>query len=118
MFGKNSDSLVASPNHSQSNEDVRISGTITVSEPLVTAGQLDGDIDADTLRTASSAIIAGEWAAQSVTIDGRFLGSIVADKVYSSATAYFDGQLHCQEVADDNGAYVNAKFTKELVTNG
>ena len=118
MFGKNNVSLVVAPNHSQSNEDVRIRGTITVSKPLVMVGQLDGDIDADTLRIASSAIIAGEVAAQSVTIDGRFLGAIVADKVYLSATTYFDGQLHCQDVSVDNGAYVNAKFTKELVTNG
>ena len=53
MFGKNSVSPVAPPNHSQINEDVRIRGTITVSEPLVMAGQLDGDINADTLHITS-----------------------------------------------------------------
>ena len=118
MFGKNSVSPVAPRNHSQINEDVRIRGTITVSEPLVMAGQLDGDINADTLHIASTAIITGEVTAESVTIDGRVLGSIVADKVFLSATAHFEGQLHCQDVAVDNGAYVNAKFTKEPVTNG
>ena len=111
MFGKNSDSPVAPPNHSQINEDVRIRGTITVSEPLVVAGQLDGEINADTLHIASTAIITGEVAAKSVTIDGRVLGSIVADKVFLSATAHFEGQLHCKGVAIDNGAYVDAKFT-------
>ena len=118
MFEKNSASPVAPPNHSQINEDVRISGTITVSEPLVMEGQLDGDIKADTLHIASTAIITGEVAAKSVTIDGRVLGSIVADKVFLSATAHFEGQLHCQDVAVDDGAHVNAKFTKEQVTNG
>ena len=118
MFGKNSDSPVAPPNHSQINEDVRIRGTITVSEPLVVAGQLDGEINADTLHVASTAIITGEITAQSLTIDGRVLGSIVADKVFLSATAHFEGQLYCQDVAVDDGAYVNAKFTKEPVTNG
>ena len=82
------------------------------------AGQLDGDINADTLHIASTAIITGDVTAQSVTIDGRVLGSIVADKVFLSATAHFEGQLHCQDVAVDNGAYVDAKFTKEPVTNG
>ena len=82
MFGKNRDSPVAPQNPSQINENVRIRGTITVSEPLVMAGQLDGDINADTLHVASTAIITGEITAQSVTIDGRFLGSIVADKVF------------------------------------
>ncbi len=51
-------------------------------------------------------------------IDGRVLMSIVADKLYLSITADFEGQSHCSDVAIDNGAYVDAKFTKELVTNG
>ena len=118
MFGKNIISPVTPQNPSQINKDVRIRGTVTVSEPLVMAGQLGGDINADTLHIASTAIITGEITAQSVKIDGRVLGSIIADKVYLSATAYFDGHLHCQDVAVDDGAYVNAKFTKESVTNG
>ena len=118
MFGKNSVSPVVPPNHSQINEDVRIRGTITVSEPLVVAGQLDGDIYANTLHITSAAIITGEVTAQSVTIDGRVLGSIIADRVYLSATAHFEGQLRCQNVAVDNGAYVDAKFTKEPAIDG
>ena len=82
MFGKNRDSPVAPQNPSKINEDVRIRGTITVSEPLVMAGQLDGDVNADTLYVASTAIITGEITAQSLTIDGRVLGSIVADNVF------------------------------------
>ena len=82
MFGKNRDSPVAPQNLSQINEDVRIRGTITVSEPLVMAGQLDGDVNADRLHVASTAIITGEITAQSLTIDGRVLGSIVADKFF------------------------------------
>ena len=118
MFGKNRDSPVASQNPSQINEDVRIRGTITVSEPLVMAGQLDGDINADTLHVVSTAIITGEITAQSVSIDGRVLGSIVADKVFLSATAHFEGQLRFRDVAVDDGAHVNAKFNKEPMTNG
>ena len=57
MSGKNKVSTVASQNPSQINEDVRIRGTITVPEPLVMAGQLDGDVNADTLYVASMAII-------------------------------------------------------------
>ena len=63
MFGKNKVSLVAPRNPSQINEDVRIRGTITVSEPLVIAGQLDGDVNADTLFLASTAIMTGEITA-------------------------------------------------------
>jgi cytoskeletal protein CcmA (bactofilin family) len=118
MFGKNSACPAAPLNHSHINEDLRISGTVTVSEPLVMAGQLDGDIKADTLIIASTAIITGEVAAKSLTIDGRVLGSIVADEVFLSATAYFEGEIKCQDVSVADGAHVNAKFTKEPVTNG
>ena len=82
MFGKTRVSPVAPQSPSQINEDVRITGTVTVSEPLVMAGQLDGDINADTLHFTSTAIITGEITAQSVTIDGRVLRGIVADKVF------------------------------------
>ena len=57
------------------------------------AGQLDGDVNADKLKFASTAIITGEIAAQSVAIDCRVLGAIVADKAFLSATAHFKGQL-------------------------
>ncbi|MGB1864468.1 MAG: hypothetical protein ACPHOL_09185 [Candidatus Puniceispirillum sp.] len=50
-------------NPSQINEDVRIRGTITVSEPLVTARQVDGVVNADTLHFISMAIITGEITA-------------------------------------------------------
>ena len=90
MFGKNRVSSVVPQNPSQINEDVRIRGTITVSEPLVMAGQLDGDINADTLHVVSTAIITGEITAQSVTIDGRVLGSIIDSKVFLSATAHIE----------------------------
>ena len=109
---------MAPRNPPQINEDVRIRGTITVSEALVLAGQLDGDINADTLHVATTAVITGEITAQSVTIDGRVLRSIIADKVFLSATVPFKGQLYFQDVAVDDGAHVNAKFTKEPVTNG
>ena len=118
MFGKNSASPVAPLNHSQINEDVRISGTITVSEPLFMAGQLDGDINADTLHIASTAIITGEVAAKSVTIDGRVLGSIVADKVFYRQRRILKASCSVRALPFDNGAYVDAKFTKEPAING
>ena len=97
---------------------MRIRGTIAVSETLVVAGQLDGNVNADTLHVTLTAIITGEITAQSVTIDDRIPGSIVADKVLLSAKVLFEGQLYYQDVAVDDGAYVNEKSTKEPVTNG
>ena len=118
MFRKNRISASASRNPSQINENVRIRGSITVSEPLVMAGQLDGDINADTLHVSSTSFITGEVTAQSVTIDGRVHGTVVADKVFLSATAYFEGEIKCQDVSVADGAHVNAKFTKGRVTDG
>ena len=66
----------------RSTKVVRIRGTIIVSEPFVMAGQLDGDVNADTLHSRLTAIVTGKITAQSVPIDGRFLRAIVADKVF------------------------------------
>ena len=97
---------------------MRSRGTITVSETLVVAGQLGGNVNADTLHVTLTTIITGEITAQSVTIDGRIPGSSVADKVLLSAKVLFEGQVYYEDVAVDDGAHVNAKFTKEPVTNG
>ena len=69
MFGKNRVSPVAPQNPSQINEDVRIRGTITASEPLVMLGQLDGDINADTLFVPSTAHFEGQLYCQDVAVD-------------------------------------------------
>ena len=118
MFGKNRVRARTSQNLSQINGDVRIRGIITAFEPLVMAEQLDGDIGADALHVASNAIVIGEVAAQSLTIDGRVLGSIVADKVFMATTTDFEEQMHCRDFAVDDGVHANEKFTKEPMTNG
>ena len=118
MFVKNSVRAHALQIPAQIIKDVRISGIIAGSGPLVMAEQLDGVIDADAIRDASNTIVTGEVAAQSVTIDGRVLGSIVADKVFITTTAHFEGQMRCRNFVVDDGAHVNAKLTKEPMTNG
>ena len=118
MFGKNRVSPVAPRNPSQINEDVRIRGTITVSEPLVMAGQLDGDINADTLHVASTAIITGEISAQSITIDGRVLGSIVAGNVFYWQRRILKGSCPVRTLPLMTVQMLTQKFTKEPVTNG
>jgi hypothetical protein len=51
-------------------------------------------------------------------LTAQFFGVLLPIKFFLSATALFEGQLHCQDVAVDDGPHVKAKFTKEPVTNG
>ena len=118
MFGKSNVNSVAPLNRSQINEEMRIRGIIAVCDPIVMAGQLDGDIKADTLHLLLKAIIAKEVTGQSVTIDGTVLESAVTDKAYLSANEYFEGPLQGLNFAIDNGAYVDARFTKVPAING
>ena len=94
MFRKNRVSAGASRNPSQINANVRIRGTVTVSEPLAMAGQLDGDINADTLHLSSTPSITGEVTDQSVTIDGRVHGTVVADKVFNRQQRILNEKLN------------------------
>ena len=63
MFGESRVSSAAPRNPSQIYEDVRIRGKITLAEPLLIAGQFNGDVNADALHIASTAIITGKITA-------------------------------------------------------
>jgi cytoskeletal protein CcmA (bactofilin family) len=45
-------------------------------------------------------------------VDGKVTGNIIAEKVHLTAQAQVKGQLQCQGIMIDNGAYIDAKFSK------
>ena len=118
MFANNHATPSTPPIMSQINLDVRISGTITVTEPLSMAGQIDGNIEAEILHITSTAVVIGDITAKNVVVDGKVTGNIVAEKVHLTAQAQVKGQIQCQGIMIDNGAYIDAKFSKEAGTHG
>ena len=118
MFANNRSTPSSPPIMSQINVDVRIRGTVTVSEPLIMAGQIDGNIEAEVLHVTSTAVVIGDITAQNIVIDGKVAGNIIAEKVHLTTEAWFKGKMQCQGIRIDNGAYIDAKFSKEAGTDG
>ena len=106
MFANNRSTPSSPPIMSQINVDVRIRGTVTVSEPLIMAGQIDGNIEAD-------AVVIGDITAQNIVIDGKITGNITAENVHLTEKARFEGKMQCQCIRIDNGAYIDAKFINQ-----
>lgn len=118
MFANNRSTPPTPPIMSQINVDVRIRGTVTVSEPLIMAGQIDGNIEAEVLHVTSTAVVTGDITAQNIVIDGKVTGNIIAEKAHLTTGAQFMGKMQCQGIRIDNGAYIDAKFSKEAGTDG
>jgi len=118
MFANNRSTPPTPPIMSQINVDVRIRGTVSLSEPLIMAGQIDGSIEAEVFHVTSTAVVTGDITAQNIVIDGKINGNIVAENVHLTEKARFKGKMQCQGIRIDNGAYIDGKFSKEAGTDG
>tara|TARA_B100000925_G_scaffold167955_1_gene126384 strand:- start:1 stop:357 length:357 start_codon:yes stop_codon:yes gene_type:complete len=118
MFGKNIPKPVPKPKGSFIGEDMRITGSISAAEPVVVLGQIDGNVDAILVHIRSTATVNGDINAQEVTIDGTVYGTISADLVHLSGSATLNGEVRSTGLEIDEGASIEAKFTKEQNLNG
>ena len=113
MFANNHATPSTPPIMSQINVDVRIRGAVSLSEPLIMAGQIDGNIEAEVLHVTSTAVVIGDITAQNIVIDGKINGHITAENVHLTEKAQFEGKMQCQCIRIDNGAYIDAKFINQ-----
>ena len=118
MFGSHNQKSMPLADGSHICEEVRITGVISASKPLILFGQIDGNIDAVWVHIKSTATVNGDINAQKVTVDGTVCGIVTADAVLLSASAVMTGEVRSKGIEIDEGAIVEAKFTKEKILNG
>jgi cytoskeletal protein CcmA (bactofilin family) len=118
MFGSHSPKPMPQADGSYIGEEMRITGLISASKPVILLGQIDGNIDAVVVHIRSTATVNGDINAQKVTIDGTVCGIVTADEVYLSASAVLNGEVRSKGLEIDEGALIEAKFTKEQGLNG
>ena len=118
MFGSHNQKSMAQADGSHISEEVRITGVISASNHLFCLARVDGNIDAVSVHIKSSATVNGDINAQKVTVDGTVSGIVTADKVHLSASAIFNGEVRSKGIEIDEGATIEAKFTKEQELNG
>ena len=118
MFGSHNQKSMPHADGSYISEEVRITGEISASKPLILFGQIDGNIDAVSVHIKSTSTVNGDISAQIVTVDGTVRGIVTADKVRLSASAILNGEVRSKGIEIDEGATIEAKFTKEQESNG
>ena len=118
MFGSHNQKSIQHADGSHVSEEVRITGVISASKPLILYGHIDGNIDAVSVHIKSTATVNGDINAKKVTIDGTVCGIITADEVHLSASAVLNGEVRSKGIQIDEGAIVEATFTKEQILNG
>ena len=118
MFGNNNIKPMSEADGSYIGEEMRITGVISASKPVILLGQIDGNIDAVSVHIKSTATVNGDINAEKVTIDGTVSGTVTADELHLSASAILRGDVQCKGIRIDEGATVEAKFTRERGPNG
>ena len=112
MFDNKNKSAEALSISSRIGEDMRITGTVIADGLVICAGQLEGAIECDNLHILPGAILNGDIKAKSVTIAGAMVGTVKADTVQLAKHADFNGELCCNGIAIDEGAKIEASFSK------
>ena len=118
MFGSHNLKPMPQADSSTIGEEMRITGLVSASKPLIVFGLIDGNIDAVSVHIRSTATVNGDINAQKVTVDGTVCGIVTADAVLLSASAVMTGEVRSKGIEIDEGAIVEAKFTKEKILNG
>lgn len=118
MFGTHNPKPMPQSDGSYIGEEMRITGVISASKPVILLGQIDGNIDAVFVHIKSNATVNGDINAKKVTIDGTVCGTVTADEVHLSASAVLNGEVRSKGLEIDEGASIEAKFTKERDLNG
>ena len=118
MFGNQDNATEVKPISSRIGEDMRITGTVISDGSVVCADQLEGTIECDNLHILLGVTLNGDIKAQPVTIDGVIVDTLKAVTVQLAKHADFNGELCCGTIAIDEGAKIEASFSKGQVKNG
>ena len=118
MFDSKDNMTEFEPISSRIGEDMRITGTVISDGLVVCAGRLEGTIECDNLHILTGGTLNGDITAKSVTIDGVMVGTVKADTVQLAKHADFNGELCCGGIAIDEGAKIEASFSKGQGKNG
>ena len=118
MFGNQENVTEVKPISSRIGEDMRITGTVISDGSVVCAGQLEGTVECDNLHILPGGTLNGDIKVKSVTIDGIMVGKVKAGTVQLAKHADFNGELCCGSIAIDEGAKIEASYSKGQIKNG
>lgn len=96
--------------------NIKIAGRVVGDDDLFVEGTIEGHIDlAASLVIAPMGFVTGDVTVQSVRVEGRFEGRLVADHIHLASTARVDAEsLNAGLLQIDDGAKVRAEISMEI----
>ena len=89
--------------------DVKIKGNITEKENVVIDGEVNGNINAETVETFENSNIKGNITSKNVFIGGKLVGDINSDRVHIRKTANVDGAIKQKTLSVEEGSVLKIK---------
>jgi cytoskeletal protein CcmA (bactofilin family) len=91
-----------------------VDGTITCTGKLVVKGCLRGKVDGENIIIAEDGLVQAELTAKSVSIGGRFEGTIRnAEELIVLSTGVCSGSINCGVLVLEPGGILNAEVSCE-----
>ena len=93
--------------------NMRITGSVISDGAVICAGQLDGNIECESLHILQGGKLNGDIMANHVIFAGLMIGNVKAERVQMAQHADFSGDLFCAGIEVDEGAKIQASFSRD-----
>ena len=93
-------------------EGLTIRGEVDCAGAIEVKGHIEGHLRCGHLDLTPTGIIAGDIQADSVAIDGKIDGPVVAKDVVLKSNARVTGDIACITIAIEKGAYLEGRLTR------
>jgi cytoskeletal protein CcmA (bactofilin family) len=90
-------------------EDLTIRGNVISTGEIQVDGEIEGDIRCGSLLLGDKAQVRGGVAAEDVVVRGHIVGSITGLRITLQAQCHVEGEILCQSLAIEQGAYFEGK---------
>ncbi len=90
-------------------EDLTITGNVTSKGEVQIDGEIEGDIRCGSLLVGDKARVTGGVVAEDVVVRGNIVGSITGLRVTLQGQCHVEGDIFCQTLAIEQGAYFEGK---------
>ena len=93
--------------------NMRITGSVISDGAVICAGQLDGNVECESLHILQGGKLNGDIMANHVIVAGLMIGNVKAERVQMAQHADFSGDLFCAGIEVDEGAKIQASFSRD-----
>ncbi len=89
--------------------DFKITGHAISNGEVQVDGEIEGDIECKTLTVGQTAKVTGNVIAETVTVQGKVMGSIRGSNVTLQSSSHIEGDVYHQSLAIEQGAFFEGK---------